>query len=135
MDLTYSTAGAKAGVPPAKCFDLAAQLLSGLFQGAADNDGAKWRTNALDKLALDMAQRAALGRREVPTDLCCSLGLLLGGSGSLPLGHKCAKDILGRLCTAMGNPDPGVAIHAGAAASGPAVTVCSTFQFLTCVGR
>ena len=116
-----SDSGAERGVPPEKSFSLAAQLLSGLLQGATDSDGARWRSNGLDRLALDMAQRLLLGQGEVPTDLCRSLALLLGGSGSLPLGHKCAKNILGRLCTAVGDSDPGVAGCAGAAASASAV--------------
>ena len=125
MDLICCAADAKSGVPSEKSFGLAAQLLSGLLQGAADNDGAKLRSNGLDRLALDMAQRSVLGPGEVPADLCRSLALLLGGSGSLPLGHRCAKDILGRLCTAVGDSDPGAAGCAGAAASAPAVATTS----------
>ena len=130
-----SDSGAERGVPPEKSFSLAAQLLSGLLQGATDSDGARWRSNGLDRLALDMAQRSLLGKGEVPTDLCRSLALLLGGSGSLPLGHKCAKDILGRLCTAVGDSDPGVAGCAGAAASASAVvhpTFASPCSCMSC---
>ena len=109
VNLDCSAAGAKRGAPLDRSFSLAAQLLSGLLQGATDSDGAQWRSSGLDRLALDMAQRWVLGQREVPTDLCCSLALLLGGSGSLPLGHKCAEDIVGRLCKVVGNSNPGVA--------------------------
>ena len=125
MDLSFPTAGAKPGVPSEKSFGLAAQLLSGLLQGATDSDGAKWRSKGLDRLALDMAQRLVLGQGDAPTDLCRSLALLLGGPGSLPLEHKCAKDILGRLCTAVGDSNPGVARCAGAAVSAPAGTTAS----------
>ncbi len=125
VNLDCSAAGAKRGAPSDRSFGLAAQLLSGLLQGATDSDGAQWRSSGLDRLALDMAQRWVLGQGEVPADLCRSLALLLGGSGSLPLGHKCAEDIVGRLCTAVGNSNPGVAGCVGAAASAPAVTATS----------